>query len=168
MQLPFGPILFVMIGELTEQQINELLSQQVVGRIACCYKDFIYLVPTSYAYDGGCIYSRSFEGTKLDILRKNPNVCFEVDDIKDMANWKSVIAWGRFEELSKEERANGLRYLLRRRLPLSSSITTHLGEAWPFSENDDLEEITGVVFRINITKKTGRFERTSVSDPTFE
>jgi len=68
---------------------------------------------------------------------------------------------------SKHEREEGLRILLHRHLPLSSSITAHLGKAWPFSEFD-LEEITGVVFRIAITKKIGRFERTSVPDPTFE
>jgi uncharacterized protein len=156
-----------MIGELNNQKIEELLSRQVVGRIACRRDNFIYLVPMSYAYDDGIIYSRSFNGLKLDILRKNPDVCFEVDDITDMANWQSVIAWGRFEELKNDERINGLRILLHRHLPLSSSITTHLGREWPFSEHD-LEEITGVVFRINISKKTGRFEHTSVADPTVE
>ena len=104
---------------------------------------------------------------KLDIMRKSPNVCFEVDDVRHMANWQSAIVWGKFEELKNQEREEGLRILLHRHLPLSSSITAHLGKAWPFSEFD-LEEITGVVFRIAITKKTGKFERTSVSDPTFE
>lgn len=156
-----------MIGELNTQQIEDLLSGQVVGRIACCYKNFVYLVPVSYAYDGNAIYARGFDGMKLNIMRKNPNVCFETDDISDMAEWKSVIAYGKFEELRNSQRQDGLRILLRRHLPLSSSITTHLGKAWPFSEYD-LEEITGIVFRINITKKTGRFEHHSVPDPTFE
>lgn len=156
-----------MIGELNEQQIEEFLSRQIVGRIACCDEERLYLVPVSYAYDNNSVYVRSFEGMKLDIMRKNPDVCFETDDISDMANWQSVIAWGKFEELTTEERKNALRILLHRHLPISSSVTTHLGKAWPFSE-DDIEEITGVVFRINISKKTGRFERTSTSDPTFE
>lgn len=156
-----------MIGELNEQQIEEFLSRQIVGRIACCDEERLYLVPVSYAYDNNSVYVRSFEGMKLDIMRKNPNVCFETDDISDMANWQSVIAWGKFEELSFEERKNALRILLHRHLPVSSSVTTHLGKTWPFSE-DDVEEIAGVVFRINISKKTGRFERTSASDPTFE
>jgi nitroimidazol reductase NimA-like FMN-containing flavoprotein (pyridoxamine 5'-phosphate oxidase superfamily) len=157
----------MMMGELNTQQIEELLSKQVVGRIACYQENFIYLIPMSYAYNDGFIYSRSIDGLKLDIMRKNPNVCFEVDTIADMANWQSVIAWGQFEELKNDEKEEGLRILLHRHLPLSSSITTHLGKAWPFSEHD-LEEITGVVFRIKLTKKTGRFEQTSVPDPTLE
>lgn len=155
-----------MIGDLNKQQIEQLLSKQIVGRIACCSEDSIYLFPISYAYDNGYVYARGFSGLKFDIMRKNPNVCFETDDVTDMANWQSVIAWGEFEELKNSERENGLRILLQRHVPLSSSVTTHLGKTWPFSEND-IEEITGVVFRIHVTKKTGRFEYTSVPDFTL-
>jgi nitroimidazol reductase NimA-like FMN-containing flavoprotein (pyridoxamine 5'-phosphate oxidase superfamily) len=156
-----------MIGELNEQQIEDLLSKQIVGRIACHNEDLVYLFPISYAYDQNSIYARGFEGMKLDIMRKNPNVCFEADDITDMANWQSVISWGKFEELKNGQRETGLRILLHRHLPLSSSITTHLGKAWPFSMHD-LEKITGIVFRISLTKKTGRFEQVSIPDPTYE
>lgn len=153
-----------MIGELNEQQIEALLRETVVGRIACHQDDFIYLVPVSYAYDGTYIYAHSNEGTKLDVMRKNPNVCFEIDDITDMANWKSVVAWGRFEELTAENRIKGLTILLQRQLPMSSSVTTHLGKTWPFSQ-DDLQDITGIIYRIALTKKTGRFEQTSFVPP---
>lgn len=156
-----------MIGALNAHQIEDLLSKQMIGRIACHNEDIVYLFPISYAYEQDAIYARGFEGMKLDIMRKNPEVCFEADDITDMANWQSVIAWGEYEELKNEERENALRILLHRHLPLSSSITTHLGKAWPFSEHD-LEEITGIVFRINLTKKTGRFEQFSTPDPTYE
>lgn len=156
-----------MIGELKDEEMEALLKQQIVGRIACSHGEFIYLVPMSYAYDGQYIYGRSFEGVKLDIMRKNPNICFEVDNVADMADWQSVIVWGKFEELKEPgEREKALRALVQRHLPLRSSITMHLGKAWPFSEHD-LEDITGVVFRIVITKKTGRFERTSYADTTF-
>ncbi|MGZ8517887.1 MAG: pyridoxamine 5'-phosphate oxidase family protein [Chitinophagaceae bacterium] len=157
-----------MIGELNNQQIDALLSEQVVGRLACSYKKLIYIVPVSYAHEGNYIYVRTFEGSKLDIMRKNPEVCFEADNINNMADWQSVIAWGTFEELKdKQEREKGLRILLKRHLPMNSSITTHLGRTWPFSEYE-LEEITGIVFRIAITKKTGRFEHNSQPDPILD
>lgn len=147
-----------MIGPLTEIQIEALLHKEVVGRIACHLEDFIYLVPTSYAYDGQFIYAHSYEGTKLKVMRKNPNICFEVDNVADMSNWQSVIVWGKFEELSAEdERMKAWEALLRRKLPLNSSITTHLGKDWPFSGGDP-EEVTGILYRITIDRKTGRFE----------
>ena len=41
-------------------------------------------------------------GMKIEIMRKNPNVCFEVDEMKSFTNWKSVIAWGEYQELSDQ------------------------------------------------------------------
>ena len=153
-----------MIGELNEQQMEDLLQKEVIGRIACHYDNFIYLIPTSYAYDGRSIYAHSLEGTKLAVMRKNPEVCFEVDDVMDMANWRSVIAWGNFEELKDENRSQALKLLLQRQLPLNFSSTTHLGNAWPFTKSD-LDDIDGVVYRITLVKKTGRFEHTPAPTP---
>jgi nitroimidazol reductase NimA-like FMN-containing flavoprotein (pyridoxamine 5'-phosphate oxidase superfamily) len=45
------------------------------------------------------VYCHTHEGTKLDMMRQNPKICFEVDDLMDMANWRSVIAKGTFQEL---------------------------------------------------------------------
>jgi nitroimidazol reductase NimA-like FMN-containing flavoprotein (pyridoxamine 5'-phosphate oxidase superfamily) len=86
-----------------------------------------------------------------------------VDEMKDMANWKSIVVQGQFEELkSKEERKIGMQTLLNRYLPVISSVTTHIGEHWPFHP-DDVTEMNGVVFRIVVKEKTGRFESTMQS-----
>jgi nitroimidazol reductase NimA-like FMN-containing flavoprotein (pyridoxamine 5'-phosphate oxidase superfamily) len=155
-----------MIGQLSQIEIEELLHKQIVGRIGCHDKNLVYIVPMSYAYDGENIYCHTYNGKKLEMMRKNPKVCFQVDEMNNMADWKSVLAWGEFEELNdQKERNTGLRILLKRSLPIISSITTHLGEAWPFSVDDPngLDNIPGVVFRIFLKEKTGRFERTSES-----
>lgn len=147
-----------MLGELNETEIKEVLTDQVIGRIGCSYDGLTYVVPISYAYDENFIYALTFEGMKMDIMRKNPRVCFQVDIMKDMANWKSVVAWGRFEELQdKEERNKALEILVNRSLPLVSSITTHLAPTWPFLDKD-IDHIQGIVFRIELDQKTGRFE----------
>ena len=115
-------------------------------------------MPISYAYDGEYIYAHTFEGMKLNLMRKNPEVCFEVDDMHDMANWKSVISWGIFEPITEvSDRNKALRILTDRTLPLISSETTHLSPQWPFPAND-ADHITGIVFRIRLMEKTGRYE----------
>ena len=155
-----------MTGELTQEEIQTVLKQQIIGRLGCHMEGTTYIVPISYAYDDGAIYAHSSEGKKLDMMRKNPLVCFEVDDINNMGNWKSVIAQGVFEEVKEpQERTKALRVLLNRVLPLSSSITTHLGKHWPF-EPADLNSITGVVFRIRLKEQSGRFE-TNEHSPSF-
>ena len=155
-----------MIGTLSPSEIEDVLSIQCVGHIGCHDEGHIYVVPISYAYDGENIYCHSYEGKKIDLMRINPDVCFEVDEMRDMANWKSVILQGNFEEINdKAERIKALKILLKRPLPISSSITTHLGQTWPFvgDEFDGLNDIPGIVFRISINEKTGRFEKTSLS-----
>ena len=153
-----------MIGNLSEIEIDKLLKNEVVGRIGCSWDGKVYIVPISYAFEGNSIYAHTFEGLKVDAMRKNPEVCFEVDDIKNMGNWQSVIAWGTYEEIvDKEECKAALQLLLNRHLPVISSITTHLGKNWPFTSND-LDNIEGIIFRIKLSNRTGKYE-TSMESP---
>ena len=57
-----------------------------------------YVVPITYAYDNNSVIGHSSEGLKMRMMRENPWVCVEVDHMDDLANCRSVIAWGRFEE----------------------------------------------------------------------
>ena len=148
-----------MFGKLNQQEIEALLANNILGRIGCNDGKQTYIVPISYAYYNNCIYCHSKEGLKVDIMRKNPAVCFQVDEITNMANWKSVISWGKFSEITgKAERIEAIRHLANRTLPMMSSETTHLFPQWPF-EPEDLNELKGIIFKIETEKKTGRFEK---------
>jgi nitroimidazol reductase NimA-like FMN-containing flavoprotein (pyridoxamine 5'-phosphate oxidase superfamily) len=75
------------------------------------------------------------------------------------AEWQSVIAWGTYEELpGGVEREDAIRKLESRVLPVLSSKTMHLSPQWPFPAESS-QDIKGIIFRISITEKTGRFER---------
>jgi nitroimidazol reductase NimA-like FMN-containing flavoprotein (pyridoxamine 5'-phosphate oxidase superfamily) len=156
-----------MLGKLTMPEIERLLTKEVLGRIGCSDGIMVYVVPISYAYDGEYIYCHTHEGLKIDIMRKNPAVCFEVDHLQDMANWQSVIAHGRFEELKAPQlRIDALQRLHGRVLPLVSSETTHLSHDWPFAPAE-LDKIEGVTFRIRLEEKTGRYEKSPAPAQTF-
>lgn len=151
-----------MIAKLTTEQIDSLLREEIIGRIACADGDYVYIVPVSYAYDGRAIYVHSLEGKKLDIMRKNPHVCFEADNITDLSNWQSVVVRGTFKELLGEQRTKALDFLMNRPMPLSSGATINMGNNWPFYY-DELKEVGGVVFEIEVTEKSGRYETSSAS-----
>ena len=152
-----------MFGILNHGEIEEVLRHQIIGRIGCHADGITYIVPISYAYDGENIFAHTHEGMKISMMRKNPNICFEVDMLQNMANWQSVICWGIFEELlDPEERRNALERLHERVLPSVASATTKLSSEWPFSPKD-LNSIQGIVFRIRLDKKTGKFESSSKS-----
>ena len=78
-----------------------------MGRIGCNDGERNYVVPVNYAYDGKFIIAHSIMGMKIAIMRKNPNVCFEVDEMKSYTKWKSVIVWGVYQELSDDVQVFG-------------------------------------------------------------
>ncbi len=148
-----------MLGKLDQFEIDALLHNQILGRIGCHANDVTYIVPISYAYDGECIYAITHEGLKIDIMRQNNQVCFEAEQIPNMAAWQTVICWGEFEELTEmPDRHRALELLSKRKLPNMSSQTTKLSPTWPF-QTGDIDSIKGVVFRIRLIRKTGRFEK---------
>jgi nitroimidazol reductase NimA-like FMN-containing flavoprotein (pyridoxamine 5'-phosphate oxidase superfamily) len=147
-----------MLGELTQTQIDNVLSSQVIGRLGCCNGKQPYIVPVTFAYDGECIYGQTNEGTKLDMLRKNPNVCFEVDWMTDMRNWQSVIVFGKFEELKNEDAVAAKEILFNKVYLLQTSSTIHAHEHAVTAEIDDHTRVKLVMYRIVIDKITGRFE----------
>lgn len=150
-----------MFGKLSLEEIEQLLTHQLVGRLGCHAEGVTYVVPISYVYDGTFIYCHTYEGMKLNMMRKNPSVCFEVDNTKNLADWQSVVAWGKFEELPEgNDRTEALKKLEARALPLLSSETMHLDAQWPFI-SADIDRIEGIVFRIRLVEKTGRFEKTA-------
>jgi nitroimidazol reductase NimA-like FMN-containing flavoprotein (pyridoxamine 5'-phosphate oxidase superfamily) len=151
-----------MLGSLNQAQIDHVLQSNVIGRIGCHANELTYVVPVTYVYYGGCIYGHTVEGLKMRMIRKNPNVCFEVDQIQDYANWVSVIVWGTFMELKGEEIITGLKILSD---GLSHHYLSHTStpQAEDFGVVDEFpnNQINSIVYRIDITKKTGRFEKRS-------
>jgi uncharacterized protein len=143
-----------MIGKLSSQQIEQVLLSQTMGRIGCHCESLTYVVPVSYAYDGERIIAHSAEGMKVQMMRTNPEVCFQVDDVDDLANWRSVISWGTFKELSGDDAALAMGFLVERMRPLmvSESLQHHHGaqRGVPFR---------GVVYEIRLKIKTGRYEK---------
>lgn len=150
-----------MLGKLTAGEVETLLNEEYIGRIGCHAGGRTYVVPVTYAYDGAAIYAHSADGLKLRMMRANPEVCFEVDHMDDMTNWRSVICWGRFEELMGDQAKKGMAMLISRLLPVIASETVRLSGSMGVDEAHlaDVRGRTAVVFRIVLSERTGRFER---------
>lgn len=149
-----------MLGDLNIKQIEHVLHSLIIGRIGCHANNKTYVVPVTYAYDGKYIYGYTQEGLKIDMMRKNPMVCFQVDVIDTMSNWRSVIAWGKFEELlTPEARKEGVKILSNSVMPIMTGQTT-FNHAMTDSHQKTIQAMTGVVYRIELTEKTGRYEKT--------
>ncbi len=149
-----------MLGTLTQTEIDELLNTQLIGRIGCHSEGLTYVVPVNYLYDGTNIFAHSGEGMKVTMMRKNPEVCFEVDDVKSMISWKSVILWGKFEEIIDfDEKQNTLQKLTDRIIPFLTG-GSHPSHGITANESDIGNKVDLVIYKLSIQKKTGRFENT--------
>jgi nitroimidazol reductase NimA-like FMN-containing flavoprotein (pyridoxamine 5'-phosphate oxidase superfamily) len=146
-----------MTGELNESQIDALLSRQVVGRLACYDGRRPYVVPVSYVYYGRAIYGYTADGLKLRLLRAHPDVCFQVDEIDGLADWKSAVVWARFEELRGDAARTALERLsMRLRTLALGALMDASGRTFVTREGR-----CGVVYRLAAIEKTGRFEQST-------
>ncbi|MEJ7679121.1 MAG: pyridoxamine 5'-phosphate oxidase family protein [Segetibacter sp.] len=53
-----------MMGELNYAEIEEVLQDQLVGRIGCYSDGVTYIVPVNYAYNDPYVYIHSLEGKR--------------------------------------------------------------------------------------------------------
>lgn len=101
--------------EITDRtEIDEILGLAKVMHLALSDNNMPFLVPVFFTYDGTCLYFHSAKaGTKIEILKKNNNVCFEVSIDNgvvesDMAcdfeaKHRTVIGFGKAEFVESEE-----------------------------------------------------------------
>lgn len=142
-----------MLGDLTPAEVEDVLRENIIGRIGCHAFGYTYVVPITYAYDGTNVYAHSSNGMKINMMRENPRVCFEVDHMDDFANWRSVVAWGTFSELYGPERAAAYQVLIE-------TMQSRLPDGPPGESMHPHEGMkTAVFYRIRLERKTGRFER---------
>ena len=92
--------------EMTRTEIEQFLTCARVGRLGVSLEDGLYIVPVGYAYSNGKVFFHTCnKGLKMDGIRRNPNVCFEVDEaLSDASMFKSVIAFGKAEIIDDKEK----------------------------------------------------------------
>jgi nitroimidazol reductase NimA-like FMN-containing flavoprotein (pyridoxamine 5'-phosphate oxidase superfamily) len=144
----------MVIHELTPAQCREVLAHTNLARLACARADQPYIVPLFYTFDASeaAMYSFSTVGQKIDWMRSNPKVCLEVDEIVNQFNWKTVVVYGRFQEIGQGPQDE----LLRRRVHelLEQRPAWWLPGAGKLTTGEEHHE--PVLFRINIDHLSGR------------
>ncbi|HEY6189203.1 MAG TPA: pyridoxamine 5'-phosphate oxidase family protein [Pyrinomonadaceae bacterium] len=139
-----------MIKDLSPDKSRELLRRERLARLGCIADGEPYIVPVSYVSDGEQALVHSLPGRKITAMRANPRVCLQVDEIEDEFNWKSVIAFGDYEEIrNPEERSLAMNRLLAC-FPQLTPVETRIA--------DDAGAPAPIIFRIKIDKITGLCE----------
>lgn len=102
--------------EMSREDVERFLEDAAVGRLAMCHGSEPYVVPMLFHYDrsaGEVLMHCAKRGRKIDAMRANPSVCFEVDEMKGVVNadapcefdllYRSVIVTGKVALLDDPE-----------------------------------------------------------------
>jgi len=136
-----------MITRLSEGESRALLRGSRLARLGCIAEGYPYVVPVNYVFDGESFLIHSLPGRKIEALRADPRACLQVDEIEGLLSWKSVLAYGIYQEITNAaERERAMICLLSlfpELTPVESLIAT------------DAAAPTPVVFRIRVERVTG-------------
>jgi nitroimidazol reductase NimA-like FMN-containing flavoprotein (pyridoxamine 5'-phosphate oxidase superfamily) len=108
----------------SKSEIKSIINSGQVCRVAFSLNDEPYIVPMYYGYkDNSLFFHSAKEGKKIDIIKKNNQVCFEIDinhsiiNTSVPCNWKNsyscVIGFGKAKLVeSYTEKVKALNYII--------------------------------------------------------
>ena len=136
-----------MMKMLSNDEARTLFRVARVARLGCIVNGEPYVVPVNCLLEGDDLYSHSLPGLKISGLRDNPRACVQVDEIESDLRWRSAMAFGKYEEITKpNERAETLTKLLSK-FPMLTPVESAI------AIDGASQEV--IVFRIKIERLTG-------------
>ena len=81
---------------VTEQSaIESIIEQSLVCRLGLIDGEYPYVVPLNFGYKDNTLYFHTgHKGKKVELLRKNRNVCFEFDSHHEVKTSDNPCKWG--------------------------------------------------------------------------
>jgi len=82
--------------EITDKsEIESIIRKSLVCRLGLADDGSPYIVPLCFGYKDNSLYFHSAkEGRKIEILKRNNDVCFEFDDNLEVQAGKAACDWG--------------------------------------------------------------------------
>lgn len=145
--------------EITDTNIlEEILSSSEICRLGFVDNDRAYVLPFNYGYKDNCIYIHCANtGKKIDLIKKNNLVCFEIEFMhriekydkacKWTTTYRSIVGYGTVEIITDEKgKRNGLDILMKQH---GADDTVDMNY-----EDHHLERMS--VLKVSITEMSGK------------
>jgi nitroimidazol reductase NimA-like FMN-containing flavoprotein (pyridoxamine 5'-phosphate oxidase superfamily) len=142
--------------EITDTEIiTKILSQSDTCRIAMFDKNYPYIVPLNYGYFDNTIYFHSASsGKKIDLLKQNCKVCFEIEYANEIVKhekschwttkYRSIIGFGNVDIITDyEQKKRGLEIIME-----------HYGKFDNEFNDSQIDKI--VILKLNIESISGK------------
>ena len=143
----------VVFRDLSREETEALLLRNKVGRLAFSVHDRVDIQPIHYVYEPGWIYGRTSIGEKIATLEHNRWVAFEVDEVEDIFDWRSVVVHGSFWKLPPRGSPHAEELWTRAADLVSQIVPGALTERDPVA-------FRHMLFRIAVGDASGREART--------
>ena len=142
--------------EITDKaEIESIIKQSLVCRLALSDGGAPYMIPLCFGYAQGVLYFHSAtEGKKLDILKRNHNVCFEFDTGIEVTTGKTACNWGvNYRSVIGFGQASFVEDVEQKRRALEIITAQYADKAYKLTDGAVKETF---VFRVDIDSMTGK------------
>ena len=142
--------------EITDRDtINNIIGRCKVCRIALCDDGQPYVLPLNFGYDGEYLYFHSAnDGKKIEILKKNNRVGFELDILNAIITDETPCEWGaKYESVV----GTGIAEFMGSRREKAKSfecILSQYGGAFNKFKDSSLSSVT--IIRVTIVSISGK------------
>ena len=145
----------------SDKQIKDLAELEAILRSAqICHLSMVdegkpYVVPLNFGYEDNALYFHSApEGRKINILRKNPEVCFSVVARHEIVVSERACSWtAEFSSVTGTGKAAILTDRAGKEKGLTVLMSQYSDEKYDFSD-EDLDGV--VVIRVEVQEMTGK------------
>ncbi|NIS63380.1 MAG: pyridoxamine 5'-phosphate oxidase family protein [Proteobacteria bacterium] len=136
--------------------ITSIIKKATVCRIGLSENNVPYIVPLNFGYKDNCLYFHSArEGKKIDMIRSNNDVCFEMDTDSEIVKGEDACGWSMkycsvigFGKASFVEGVEGKREAL-------DIIMEHYSGKLPFNYPDETVNNAAII-KVKIESMTGK------------
>ena len=142
--------------EITNREdIENILRKSKVCRLAMVDGDKPYMVPLNFGYSDGCLFFHcAKQGRKIDLIKKNPNICFEVDELIRLKKASLACDWGiDFKSVIGSGKAQFLEDSKEKIQALNAIMSQYSGRTFEYP--DEMLEKT-LVIKVVIKEMTGK------------
>jgi uncharacterized protein len=138
------------IDEMSSAEIYKLLHKVGYGHLGCIHDGKPYVMPMHYYLEDLSIYLFSTVGMKTRDMDVNPEICLQVEEIRDSSYWRSVVVSGRSERLTAQPDIDQAMQFIKARNP---NLSPALNRTWIDSQGR--AEVIAI-YRIHPIEMTGR------------
>jgi len=139
-----------------KEEIIEVLEKGQICRLGLCENNIPYIVPMNYGYSNGCLFFHSAKsGRKIEFIKNNNQVCFEIEVDTEITKGKRACDWGmKFKTVIGFGKLNEVIDFAEKKKGLSVIMRQYSGnDEWSFP-NNSINKV--LVLKMKIEHMTGK------------